>query len=436
MNNRPFHLAWFLGQSFASKNWRSMWAGSASDVQRWMMPDIFIDLAKGMERACMDYMIIEDSSNVPYTYKGSHDTYLQYAQGTPKLDPPVLVPYLAQATTHLGLVPTLSVSEYPPYLLARLINSLDHVTEGRIGWNCVTGSNDGTAQNYGHDKHRPHDERYEVADEFADVVTRLWEAWDADAVVLDPTIPMFADGKKVRPINHEGKYFKVRGPINAPRSPQGRVPIVQAGGSQAGKKFASKWADTIITEGSNIEKMKAYRQEVRSNAAAIGRTPDDIKLLFLCSPIVDTTMEAARERRRLQQEDSMKHVEMQLSGMSRLTGIDFSKFDMDEPLPMTLTTNGHQSSLARWLGKPLREIVRTYASKGSLDYTGTPDHVAGVMQDVMQEVGGDGFLISDTPIERRSIMEICDGLVPELQRRGLTRKAYAHKHLGDNLKEF
>ena len=144
----------------------------------------------------------------------------------------------------------------------------------------------------------------------------------------------------------------------------------------------------------------------------------------------------AIERRRLQQEDSLKHVEMQLSGMSRLTGIDFSKFDMDEPLPLTLTTNGHQSALARWLGKPLREIVRTYASKGSLDYTGTPDHVAGVMQDIMQEVGGDGFLISDTPIERRSIMEICDGLVPELQRRGLTRKAYAHKHLRDNLLEF
>ena len=144
---KPFHLAWFLGQSFTSKTWRSMWPGSASDVQRWMMPDIFIDLAKGMERACMDYMIIEDSSNVPYTYKGTHDTYLQYAQGTPKLDPAVLVPWLAQATQHLGLVPTLSVSEYPPYLLARLVNSLDHVTEGRIGWNCVTGSNDGTAQN-------------------------------------------------------------------------------------------------------------------------------------------------------------------------------------------------------------------------------------------------------------------------------------------------
>ena len=115
---------------------------------------------------------------VPYTYKGSHDTYLKYAASTPKLDPAVLVPWLAQHTKHLGLVPTLSVTEYPPYLLARLVNSLDHVTEGRIGWNCVTGSNDGAAQNYGRDRHLPHDERYDLADEFADVVTRLWEAWE------------------------------------------------------------------------------------------------------------------------------------------------------------------------------------------------------------------------------------------------------------------
>src|SRR3984885_5753980 len=127
---------------------------------------------------------------------------------------------------------------------------------------------------------------------------------------------------------------------------------------------------------------------------------------------------------------------MQLSGMSRLTGIDFSKFDMDEPLPMTLTTNGHQSWLARWLGKPLREIVRTYASKGSLDYTGTIDHVAGVMQEVMEEVGGDGFLFFNAAFDRRYIMEVCDGLVPELQRRGLARTRYAHKHLKDNLLEF
>ena len=118
---RPFHLAWFLSQGYGPKSWRGDWPGS--DVGRWMMPDLFVDLARGMERACFDYIIIEDSSNVPYTYKGSHDTYLQYAASAPKLDPAVLVPYLAQATQHLGIVPTLSVSEYPPYLLARLVNS-------------------------------------------------------------------------------------------------------------------------------------------------------------------------------------------------------------------------------------------------------------------------------------------------------------------------
>ncbi len=134
--------------------------------------------------------------------------------------------------------------------------------------------------------------------------------------------------------------------------------------------------------------------------------------------------------------DSLKHMDLHFATMSRLTGIDFAKFDLDEPLPMTLTTNGHQSSLAKWLGKTPRELVRTFANKGGLDYTGTPDHVAGLMQDIMQEVGGDGFLLFNPTFDRRYVMEVCDGLVPELQRRGLTRKAYAHKHLADNLKEF
>jgi len=430
---KPFHLAWFLSQGYGPKSWRSQWPGS--DLGRWMMPDIFIDLARGMERACMDYMIIEDSSMVPYTYKGSHDVYLKYAASTPKLDPAVLVSYLAQATSRLGLVPTLSTSEYPPYLMARLVNTLDHVTEGRIGWNCVTGSNDGAAENYGHVGQRPHDERYDVADEFADVVTRLWEAWEPDAVVLDRETPMFADGSKVHPINHEGKYFKVRGPLNAPRSPQGRVPICQAGGSPRGQDFASKWADTIITNAVTVEGMKTFREDVRRRAVAHGRDPDTIKVLFLAYPIVDTTMEAARDRRRLQQEESGRHLDLQLSGMSRLTNIDFSKFPLDEPLP-ELSTNGHQSSLAKWIGKTPRSLAEGSNSRQGVDLVGTSDHVAGLMQDIMQEVGGDGFLLFNAYFDRRYIMEVCDGLVPELQRRGLTRKAYAHKHFRDHLLEF
>lgn len=433
MSKRPFHLAWFLSQGYGPKTWRTDWPGP--DTHRWMMPDLFLDLARGLERACFDYVIIEDSSMVPYTYQGSHDTYLRYGASTPKLDPAVLVPYLAQATRHLGLIPTMSVTEYPPYLLARLINSLDHVTEGRVGWNCVTSSNDGAAQNYGHQAQPPHDERYDLADEFADLVTKLWDAWEPDAVVIDRDKPMFADGSKVHPVNFEGKYFRCRGPLNAPRSPQGRPPICQAGGSPRGQEFAARWADTIITDASSVEQMKAYRANVRQRAIAAGRDPDNVKVLFLANPYVDTTMDAARERRRLHREDANRHLDMQLSGMSRLTNIDFAKFDPDEPIP-ELTTNGHQSSLAKWIGKTPREVAVSYSTKLGIDFTGTPDHVAGLMQDIMEEVGGDGFLIFHTFFDRRYLMEVFDGLVPALQRRGVVRKQYAHKLFKDNLLEF
>jgi FMN-dependent oxidoreductase (nitrilotriacetate monooxygenase family) len=316
MAKPQFHLAWFLSQGYGPKTWRGDWPGS--DVARWMMPDLFLDLARGMERACFDYLIIEDSSMVPYTFRGTHDTYLQYAASTPKLDPAVLVPYLARATKHLGLVPTLSVTEYPPFLLARLVNSLDHVTEGRIGWNCAS-SNDGAARNYGRDGQVPHHERYELAEEFTDLVTKLWDAWEPDAVVLDRDKPMFADGGKVHAVNHEGKYFKCRGPLNAPRSPQGRPVICQAGGSPRGQQFAALWADTIITDAVNVSEMKQYRADVRSRAVAAGRDPNSVKVLFLAFPMVDTTMDAARERRRLRREDAGRHLDMMLSSMSRLT---------------------------------------------------------------------------------------------------------------------
>ena len=433
MAKRQFHLSWFLSQGYGPKSWRGNWPGS--DMDQWMMPDLFVDLARGMERACFDYMIIEDSSMVPYQYQGSHDVYLKYAASTPKLDPAVLVPYLAQATKHLGLVPTLSTSEYPPFLLARLVNTLDHVTQGRVGWNCVTSSNDGAAQNYGHDGQLPHDERYERAEEFADLVTKLWDAWEPDAVVLDRETPLFADGSKVHPVNHEGRYFKCRGPLNAPRSPQGRPVICQAGGSPRGQLFASRWADTIITDASNVAEMKAYREDVRRRAVLAGRDPDRIKVLFLAYPLVDTSMEAARDRRRIAREDAAAHIDMQLSSMSRLTNIDFGQYDLDEPLP-ELVTNGHQSSAAKWQGRTPREVAMSQNTKAGIDFTGTADHVAGMMQEVMEEVGGDGFLFFNATFDRRYIIEVCDGLVPELQRRGLTRTHYTHKHFKDNLMEF
>src|SRR5258708_4374256 len=212
--------------------------------------------------------------------------------------------------------------------------------------------------------------------------------------------------------------------------------ICQAGGSPRGQQFAAQWADTITTDAVKIEEMKTYRAGVRSRAVASGRDPDDVKVLFLAFPMVDTTMEAARERRRLQREDVARHLDLQLSSMSRLTNIDFARFDLDEPLPAELTTNGHQSSLAKWIGKTPREVALSQATKAGIDFTGTPDHVAGMMQDIMEEVGGDGFLIFNGTFDRRYVMEVCDGLVPELQRRGLTRIGYPHRLFKDNLLEF
>ena len=309
------------------------------------------------------------------------------------------------------------------------------MTEGRIGWNCVTSSNDGAAQNYGHDGQLPHDERYERAEEFTDLVTKLWDAWEADAVVLDRNAPLFADGAKVHAVNHEGRYFRCRGPLNAPRSPQGRPPICQAGGSARGQLFAARWADTIIADASGVEGMKRYRETVRQNAVAAGRDPNGIKVLFLAYPVIDSTMEAARDRRLAQQAESSRHLDMQLANMSRLTNIDFSQFDPDAPLE-DLHTNGHQSALAKWMGKTPRQLGVNQAVKQGLDLTGTADHVAGVMAEMMEEVGGDGFLFFNPTFDRRYVIEVCDGLVPALQRRGVVRTQYEHRHFRDNLLAF
>jgi FMN-dependent oxidoreductase (nitrilotriacetate monooxygenase family) len=299
----------------------------------------------------------------------------------------------------------------------------------------VTGTSDHTAQNYGHDRQFPHDDRYDRADEFAEIVTRLWESWEPDAVVLDTRTPMYADGRKVHPIEYEGKYFRCRGPLNAPRSPQVRPVLCQAGGSKRGQAFAARWADTIIAFGDSVAQMKAFRENVRSLAAGCGRNPDDIKVLFLAYPIVDVSMETARERRRLEDAAKVEHIDMQLCQMSMTGDIDLSQFDPDEPLP-ELSSNGHQSEVAKYTGRTPRSLAMEYAIKSSIDYTGTPDYLAGLMAEVMEEVGGDGFLLFNSDFTRRYVMEICDGLVPALQRRGLTRTDYPHQNFRDNLTAF
>jgi alkanesulfonate monooxygenase SsuD/methylene tetrahydromethanopterin reductase-like flavin-dependent oxidoreductase (luciferase family) len=278
-----------------------------------------------------------------------------------------------------------------------------------------------------------------MADEYVDLVCRLFNSWEPDAVVMDADTGTYADHTKVHPIHFEGQFFKCRGPLNTVRSPQGKPVFVQAGGSPRGRAFAARHADSIIAVGNGIAGMKAYRDDVRRHAIAAGRNPDEVKVLFLVYPVLgETDAEAVARNERMV--NSPGFVEAALAAIGTVTDIDFSGFDLDQPLPQ-LTTNGEQGSLdkfAQWgSGKTLRQLAKERFDAG-ISLVGSPDTVAERMGEAMEAIGGDGFLIS-TPfqrISRRCITEVCEGLVPALQRRGLARKAYTQTLLRDTLREF
>jgi len=327
-------------------------------------------------------------------------------------------------------------------MLARLCSTLDHIAGGRFGWNIVTSGEDAAAQNFGMDKLPPRAQRYDMADEYVDLVCQLFESWDADAVVMDRATGTYADYRKVRPINFEGKFFKVRGPLNTVRAPQGRPVFVQAGGSPRGRAFAARNADSIIAVANGIDGMKQYRDDVRRHAVSFGRNPDDIKVLFLIYPILAETDDEAEAKRQRMVSDP-RAIERALASIGTVTDIDFSKFPLDEPLPH-LTTNGEQGSLdkfAQWgSGKTLRQLAMDrFGVPGSeVDFCGSPETVAERMGLVAEAVGGDGYLIS-TPYQRTSrrfIIEVTEGLVPALQRRGLARTGYSGGTLRQTLTEF
>ena len=438
MAAKPFHLGWFL-QGSSVQAWGHPWTGHIG--RTWMKPDMFVDMARALERACFDYLLLEDSSYVGESYQGSTRLYLEQAIAVPRQDPSVVAALMSAATSRIGIVPTFGTFAYPPYLLARLMATLDQVSGGRSGWNMVTGSSDFAAMNFGLPGMPDHDLRYEMADEYMEVVRGLWTSWEPGALVADEENGILVDHTKVHAVNYEGKFFKTRGPLNSGPCPQGTPVIAQAGGSPRGRQFAAQHADTIVVVAKGIAGMKAYRDDVRARMTAMGRDPDSCKVLFLVSPIFGETKADAAERVRLVEERSKAEIAPRLAFMGKITNIDFGLLDLDAPIPDELTTNGHQQSLEQFKsaarGRTLREFMMSRDSMDkSIDLNGTTDEVAAKMGEVMDEVGGDGFLFAMPNVTRRAIAEIEDGLVPALQRRGLTRKAYGHEQFRDNLLEF
>jgi FMN-dependent oxidoreductase (nitrilotriacetate monooxygenase family) len=287
--------------------------------------------------------MLEDTLMISEAYGGTNEIYLKHNIMVPKADPSPLAALIGASTTRLGVVATFSTMAYPPFMLARLCATLDSICKGRFGWNIVTSGENLAAENFGLDELPPRQQRYDMADEYVQLCRQLWGSWDGDAVVRDRASGTYADAAKVRPIHFEGKYFKSRGPLNCVPSPQGRPAFVQAGGSPRGRQFAAETADSIIAPSMGVAGLKAYRDDVRARAAAAGRNPDDIKVLFVVAPILGETARVAQEKaERIR--SAPDYCEKALAMISSITDIDFSKFDLDAELPR-LTTNGEQGSL-------------------------------------------------------------------------------------------
>jgi FMN-dependent oxidoreductase (nitrilotriacetate monooxygenase family) len=437
MSAAPFHLAWFL-QGSSIQAWGEPWTDSIT--ADWMSCDMFLDLARGCERACMDYLLLEDSIYVGETWQNSRDIYLKNGMSIPRQEPTVVATLMAACTKHLGIVPTLSTFAYAPYLTARIVGTLDQISGGRAGWNMVTGSSDLSAKNFGMERLPPHDQRYDMADEYVTICKQLWASWRPDAIIADEQSGVLIDPSRVNTIEYEGQHYRCRGPLNSGPCPQVQPVIAQAGGSARGRRFAAEHADTIVTHVKGIDQMKAYRDDIRATMASLGRDPDTCKVLFLISPILAETTEEAKAKAAQRETVAARNVDKRLAQLGWSTNIDFSELDLDAPVG-ELTTNGHQQSLAQFLRKAgkrtLREAIVSYTSGGaSIDLVGSPDAVAAQMGEAMEEVGGDGFLFSMPNVSRRTTAEIADGLAPALQRRGLTRKAYTRTQLRDHLLEF
>lgn len=428
------HLGWFM--NFTRPAWTTPWV-SADEAREWTNGDYHVDWIRAMERARFDFMMLEDSSMVSDGFRGTMHADLKHSLYAPKHDPLALAPVLARETRHIGIVTTASTSFYPPFLLARSLSTIDHLSGGRAGWNIVTSSEDRAAQNFGMDVLHEHDSRYDRADEFVEVVEGLWNSWGDGALVADRATGTYVDADHVAPIHHDGRFYKVRGPLNTLPSPQRRPVYLQAGGSPRGREFAARHADAIICAAQGVRDMREFRDDIRSRAKGAGRDPDSIKVMYITLPIVAASQSEADRIHEEMRHPGEAAVEVSLGHMGALTEIDFSAVDPDAPLG-ALETNGHRTTLEKFLalGSTLREATGAWATRYTNPaFVGTPDKVAAAMAEEFDEVGGDGYLITGGG-SRKAIAELTDGLVGALADLGRVRRRYEHELFRDNLMAF
>jgi len=391
-------------------------------------------LAQTAERGKLHCYFSGDSQSLPSISGRDAYTATDYAG---KLEPTTLVSALAAVTSDIGLIATVSTTYNEPYSVARRLASIDHISGGRTGWNVVTSAGGNEAKNFGRNELMDHDERYARAEEFVDIVKALWDSFEDDAHIRDRAMARYIDWQKVHQLNHEGKYFKVAGPLNVGRPPQGHPIIVQAGGSGAGRALSARTADMIFTAASSLDAAKVFYADMKKRAAGFGRNPDHMLVIPSVQLMVRSTQ---AECRALDDEllDLIPSV-LAIPTLSHQLGFDLSSYAPNDKLPEIPLTNGGQwvqqqiIKMARDEDLTIERLARRVSvSRASYSQTGTPEQIADMCELWFREGGADGFSLS--PNYLPGVLEdFVDQVVPILQKRGLFRTDYAGATLRENL---
>lgn len=434
---RQISLIGFL-QAQNCSQYTGSWRHPAS-MGDFLTPAYYQRIARTLEDGLFDMAFFDDRLAMPDIYGGDHRETVANGVRPVKLDPTAVMMTMAAVTRHLGLGATYSTTYHEPYHVARLYATLDLMTHGRAAWNIVTSLNDSEAENFGREDHLEHDARYDRADEFLEAVTGLWDSWEDDAIVADRASGRFADPDKVHRLDYRGRYFKVRGPLTVPRSTQGHPVLLQAGQSGRGMAFAARWAEMVFAAYPNLEVGRKQYKGFKQAIAAAGRDPSLVKVAPAVKVFVGESESQARERYHLA--DSLAKPIDGLALLCETLNVDFSGRPYEQPFTdAELAAVSWQSLRDRVIqqsGKKnpsVRDFVEC-SGRGRLsdspNFVGTPAQVADEMQ-AWFEQACDGFVLMATSTPG-SYEEVVRLLVPELQRRGLYRKAYPGSTLRDTL---
>jgi alkanesulfonate monooxygenase len=430
MNRKQMSLGAFLmssGHHLAAWRHPRAWSGGGLDFQH------FKKLATTAERGKFDAIFFADN----LALMGSPELG-QYTTAGDVFDPLVLLSGLAAVTERIGLVSTVSTSYNEPYLLARKFASLDHLSGGRSGWNLVTSATDLEALNFGREQHFEHGDRYQRAGEFLDVVAGLWDSFEDDAFVRDKASGVYFQPDRLHTLNHHGDNYRVRGPLNIPRTPQGYPVLIQAGSSEPGKALAARTAEVVFTAQQTLGNAQAFYADVKGRLAGYGRRPDQLKIMPGISPVIGRTQSEAEDKYQQLQDLIEPRVGLGLlSGMAG--GFDLSGYDLDGPLPELPQSNSMQSRQALFIDLARREnlsirqlYLKIAGARGHHTVVGTPETVADTLEQWFLEEAADGFNIMP-PFLPEGLDDFVEGVVPLLQQRGLFRREYSGTTLRDHL---